>query len=1080
MKLFSWIAAVALVLAAVFFLRYSMDRGWLGPPVRMAIGLVVGAGLLAVCELRAARRYPVTANALDASGIAILFATLFAAHALWNLVGRVPTFASMTLVTAVAVGLSIRRDSLFIALLGLVGGFSTPALLSTGEDRPISLFGYLLLLNAGLAWVGYRKRWSVLVALSVGFTALYQWYWVLRFLDAARLPLAISIFLVFPILHVLALASSARRRDGEPFAPLFGQASAASAALPVLFAVYSVSVPAYGERYGLLFGFLLLVATALSTVAAVLGPALLHPLGGVAVVLSFALWFAQSYGSFAWPGVLGFIAVFVIFYLAAPFVARRLGRPFGEEAAPGSFAAPLLFFAFPVLAAIEPATASPGALFATLFVLLVAVAAAAIANEDGLLHYLAAFFALAAEGVWSSRHLGPERLLPALGIYAVFGLFYLGVPLVAERLGKKLEPAGTSGILLLLAIALLLFLAVGPVAKAALWGIGILLFILNAGLLMDASRGRLPILAVVGALLSWFVIGVWWAATLAAALLLPALLVVGGFATLLVAGNLWAERRAVTSGGTEAASPLRMGSFLALVAHLFLVVVAINPALSIPPWPLLGILGVLDLAIGAAALATRKADLHVGALVASQLVLIAWVSTARIAPWTVVALASSSALATFAFLWILLSRRLEITGHGFVQAAIATLFLSEAVAIAAAMQAEPPALIWLVAYHVVILVAILALAAEAGWHDLAVAAVVPTLMATALWVQGHAGPESWTGGLAFAAAIYAVFLTYPLALARNAPRAREPYLAAVLASVSFFFVARHAILAGGFGNVIGVLPIAQAGLLSILIRRLLTLEPPDRRDMGRLALVAGASLAFVTVAIPLQLDREWITIGWALEVAALAWLYTKVPHRGLLAWTGGLALIVFVRLCLNPAVFEYHPRGSAPIWNWYLYTYVIPAAALYTAARWLRATADSISVLLGAEPRSFRVSDFFAAGATILLFLILNIEIADFYSTGPTLTFHFSADLAQDLTYTIGWAVFSIALLAAGIVAASRVPRVAALALLVATVFKCFLHDLWRLGGLYRVASFVGLAVCLSLVAVLLQRFVLGAQTEKA
>ena len=68
---------------------------------------------------------------------------------------------------------------------------------------------------------------------------------------------------------------------------------------------------------------------------------------------------------------------------------------------------------------------------------------------------------------------------------------------------------------------------------------------------------------------------------------------------------------------------------------------------------------------------------------------------------------------------------------------------------------------------------------------------------------------------------------------------------------------------------------------------------------------------------------------------------------------------------------------------------------------------------------------------------------------------------------------FAVALLVAGIVVRSRPARFAALALLVVTVLKGFLHDLARLGGLYRVVSFVGLAVCLALVAVVLQKFVL-------
>src|SRR5215471_4857280 len=214
-KLFSWIAGIALVLAAVFFLKYSVDHGWLGPPIRMAIGLVTGAALLVLCEWKAARRYAVTANALDAAGIAILFSTFFAAHALWDLIGVIATFAAMAMVTAVAVLLSIRRDSMFIALLGLVGGFAAPILLSTGEDRPIGLFSYLVLLDAGLAWVAYRKRWPYLTALSALFTTIYQWGWVMKFLQAGNIPLALGIFLVFPVLSFSGHLFGEKRLSGD-------------------------------------------------------------------------------------------------------------------------------------------------------------------------------------------------------------------------------------------------------------------------------------------------------------------------------------------------------------------------------------------------------------------------------------------------------------------------------------------------------------------------------------------------------------------------------------------------------------------------------------------------------------------------------------------------------------------------------------------------------------------------------------------------------------------------------------------------------------------------------------------------
>jgi uncharacterized membrane protein len=45
--------------------------------------------------------------------------------------------------------------------------------------------------------------------------------------------------------------------------------------------------------------------------------------------------------------------------------------------------------------------------------------------------------------------------------------------------------------------------------------------------------------------------------------------------------------------------------------------------------------------------------------------------------------------------------------------------------------------------------------------------------------------------------------------------------------------------------------------------------------------------------------------------------------------------------------------------------------------------------------------------------------------------------------------------------------------ILILTIAKVFLHDLWQLGALYRVGSIVGLAVALLLVSYLVQRFIL-------
>src|SRR4029079_5456475 len=106
---------------------------------------------------------------------------------------------------------------------------------STRNHNPLCRFCYLLLLNAGLAWVAYRQRWPLLTAISLGLTTLYQWGWVSKFLTEGQLPLPAAIFLIFPIMSFVAMALN-RPENGESRtgSSLFGHAARVGAALPLL------------------------------------------------------------------------------------------------------------------------------------------------------------------------------------------------------------------------------------------------------------------------------------------------------------------------------------------------------------------------------------------------------------------------------------------------------------------------------------------------------------------------------------------------------------------------------------------------------------------------------------------------------------------------------------------------------------------------------------------------------------------------------------------------------------------------------------------------------------------------------
>jgi uncharacterized membrane protein len=1084
-KFFAVVASLALFLAGGFFVSYSMEHGWLTPQIQFAIGIVAGVVCLVLGELKASRRYTWTADALDAAGISLLYVVFFASFARWHLIGATAAFVLFALATMVAVLLAIRRASLLIALLGLLGGFASPAIVATGEDNPVGLFGYLLVLNAGLAWVAYKKRWPLLTALSLGLTTLYQWGWVSKFLTAGKLPLAAGIFLVFPILGFVGLGLN--RPEGEErrsTTALFGHAARVGAALPLLFSLYLAAVPAYGARFGVLFSYLFVLDLGLFAVAVFQGPRPLHLLGAISTLLVFGIWLGGSYDVSAWPSVLVAIAAFTLFYLGTPFVTqlqfvRRRGGEveLGELGSRAVLAAPLLLFAFPVLLIIEKQTANPALIFGTLVVLLAACAIHAIVRREGIVYFIAAFAAVAAEAVWSARYLAPEQLLGALLVYGLFGLFFIGMPVISRRRGAPLTPQGAGSGLALVSIALLLFLAGGAVAQSALWGIAILLAILTTGLFAEASATRLPIVAIAGTLLAWLVLGVWWMTATVAIALVPALSIVGGYSLLTIAGSVWAVRRQESADNVRGL--FRSGAFVGLVGHFFLLFVAGEPKLAVPPAPLLATLAVLTLAAGVGALYVKRGELFLGAIIATTLVIIVWQWTAAVAPWPFVAILCAGALVMLGAFSIPLARRAGAEARDFIASGAVSGIGAQFVAAAAAGQSAAPPL------SVLLLAQLAFLAAALGMmtldlvrlEALSVVAVLPAAAAGFLWMAQHTEPGLSLSQLALTTPIYLAFVAYPLVLGKRTGSARAPYVATVLASVLYFFQARGSIEAGGYGSLIGALPVIEAGFLALVLANLVRLkrqgEPRTPAEVARLALIAGAALGFVTLAIPLQLERNWITIGWALEGAALAWLYSRVPHKGLLLFTLGLFAVVFTRLALNPEVLRYEPRGEIRIWNWYLYTYLVCAAAMLVGGRVLLRTEDRIRSTMP------RLSSLFPSGAIILLFLLLNIEIADYFATGPTITFDFfSSALAQDLSYTLGWAIFAVALLAGGIITHSKPGRITAIILLSVAMAKCAFHDLWRLGGLYRVGSLVGIALCALLITVALQRFVLTSRPE--
>jgi uncharacterized membrane protein len=171
-NLFAWLGGLALFIGAVFFVKYSIDNNLIPAQVRLAIGALTGLVMI-VSSLKIDRnRYEMTAHTMAAGGIAVLYAISFATTVYYGFIPQLAGFGLFSLISAAAFVLAVFHKSRFISILGALGAYATPILIRTGHPNLLGLFVYLSVVNIGLFEVMRRTAWLPLSVLTTVGTLL--------------------------------------------------------------------------------------------------------------------------------------------------------------------------------------------------------------------------------------------------------------------------------------------------------------------------------------------------------------------------------------------------------------------------------------------------------------------------------------------------------------------------------------------------------------------------------------------------------------------------------------------------------------------------------------------------------------------------------------------------------------------------------------------------------------------------------------------------------------------------------------------------------------------------------------------
>lgn len=218
-RLLIWVGGVALVVAAVFLIRFTIEIGLITPALRMIAAGLFGLALLAGGEGMKISGWlsddPRISQALVGAGLAVLYATVYGSYILYGFLGLQAASALMLAITATALALSLRHG-IGAAAMGMIGGYLTPALVGDPDAGAPPLLAYLALLDAAVFAIAWRRGWNWLAGVAV--LASFAWTASLLFGPVADAQAAGWFILLLGIVAGLFRPAGAALPWLQPFA----------------------------------------------------------------------------------------------------------------------------------------------------------------------------------------------------------------------------------------------------------------------------------------------------------------------------------------------------------------------------------------------------------------------------------------------------------------------------------------------------------------------------------------------------------------------------------------------------------------------------------------------------------------------------------------------------------------------------------------------------------------------------------------------------------------------------------------------------------------------------------------------
>ena len=361
---------------------------------------------------------------------------------------------------------------------------------------------------------------------------------------------------------------------------------------------------------------------------------------------------------------------------------------------------------------------------------------------------------------------------------------------------------------------------------------------------------------------------------------------------------------------------------------------------------------------------------------------------------------------------------------------------------------------WLFAYILALDIGALALLKH--WRGLSSIAYFGTQILFWLWYNENYDQQKRSAVLVFQTAVFVIFLLAHVGreLIRRELANNEDALL-VLVNPFVFFATTYYLYNPTHHNWMGVFAIGMAllyaGAATLLVKR----STQSRREI---LLLIAVGLTFVTIAIPIQLNANWITMAWAVEGLAVLWAALEIGSARLRFHAFTLFVLAFFKLIFWDTPYGRRPE-FIPVFNRYFLS-SLAVIACFLGAVYLYQRAKEKT----------RVPELvLGLAAAVAFWWVISVETFTFF-TSRALAERELADADHQrwlgqMALSVVWSAYAAALAAAGFIRRVAPVRWAALVLFALTIIKAMVIDIAGLQQLYRIIVFLVLGILLLLVA---------------